>query len=220
MTEGFAAPAFDFPELPEELWGEIRRHLPRMPLAFAAVSPQFHGQFSDVIRVHDQEQLEAALNDAAAWCIVIEGAGLTVTRRSVCGARIVALSDVHITKGEIRARDNAHVTASGTASVQATGQAQATAYDEARVYAKGHAQVAGHNQAVLCAWDEVQVTAHDNATVFAYGQSRVTAHDQAAVEAHEQAIVHADGRVQVVVRDQATVFTYEEAQVITRDEGH
>ncbi|MEV6682277.1 hypothetical protein AB0N09_36265 [Streptomyces erythrochromogenes] len=224
MENGFTAArqAFDLPELPEEIWGEIGRCLSMTDLAnLALVNEEFHGRFWGGIAVHDQDELDQALRLHGVWFIVIESGGLIVSVPQVQGTPVIAANDVTVVAGRVHVRDSVHVTATGDAQicadgrgqVTADGQAMVSAHDQATVTAHGQARVTAHHQATVLAQGRARVTAHDRTTVLADGQAQVTAHDQATVLAQGRARVTAHDRTTVTLRDGATVTTHGRARV-------
>ncbi|MEV6682897.1 hypothetical protein AB0N09_39465 [Streptomyces erythrochromogenes] len=227
----------EFSQQLQEMWDSVPRCVPMEVRAKALAGDPAGDGYWGGVTVSTQPDLEAALDAADVLLIVVESAGLTVTRAPVGDEPVVAVSDVEAVAGRVYVRESLHVTVSGDAEVYAEGTARVTASGDAEVYACGKARVEADGSAQIEACDEAKVTAAGMAritacegvsvsvaggakadvsgvvSVSAAGEAKVTALEDAYVDAQESAEVTASGRARVLARGEKQVRVYGEAWV-------
>lgn len=189
-----------------------------------------------VIRVTNQEELDAALEAAPSGDIVIEihsdpgkyvpiyifvtdSRGHSIEARGE--SRVVVSGEARLT-----ARGRSMVEAQGDAVVHATDFAQVNWRDSSSgkcgYYARGQAwdaaTVETHSLCPLFAFDSAEVTARATSRVVAWGNASVYAYNQAVVEmsgdvdvkAHGQSVVYCEGG-EVYAHEHATVYVLKDA---------
>lgn len=169
-----------------------------------------------VVRVTNQEELDAALKAAPSDDVVI-------VIDSDPGKYVPVYIFVTDSRGHVvEARGESRVVVSGEARLTACGRSMVEAQDDAVVRATDFAQVNWRDSSSgTCgyyargqAWDVAAVETHSLCPLFAYdsvavvarGTSRVVACGEASVVARDQSTVGMAGDVDVSARDQSVVY--------------
>lgn len=184
------------------------------------------GNETRVVRVTNQEELDAALAVAPSDDVVIQ-------IDSDPGKYVPIYIFVTDSRGHaVEACGESRVIVAGKARLTARERSRVEAHDDAWVYATGSSRVIWHDSSTgkcgYCArgqaWDRAAVETHalcpfyafDSAEVVARGVSRVVAQGEASVTARDHAVVEMSGDVDVTAQDQVVIHC-EGGEVYARD---
>ncbi len=174
-------------------------------LAVSVVCRRLH---ESLAVVHTQQALDTALASPAAVRIVVVPHGdVAIATAPVNSQTAIAVYDTRPagSRDTVSVTAPIHVTASGTAHVDAYGSSKVTASDNTYVKASGSSQVTASDTTYVKASGSSQVTASDTTYVKASGSSQVTASGTAHVEAWQSSKVTASGTAHVDAYDSSEV---------------
>lgn len=174
------------------------------------------GNETRVVRVTNQEELDAALAVAPSDDVVIQ-------IDSDPGKYVPIYIFVTDSRGHaVEACGESRVIVAKAARVTARERSHVEAHDDAWVYATGSSRVIWHDSSTgKCgcyargqAWDRAAVEMHalcpfyafDSAEVVARGVSRVVAQGEASVKAYDQSVVEMSGDADVTAYGQSVVY--------------
>lgn len=174
------------------------------------------GNETRVVRVTNQEELDAALEAAPSDDVVIQ-------IDSHPGKYVPIYIFVTDSRGHaVEVCGESHVIVSNTARVTARERSRVEARDDAWVYAIDSSRVIWHDSSTgKCgyyargqAWDRAAVETHalcpfyafDSAEVVARGSARVCADTAASVKAYDQSVVEMSGDADVTAYGQSVVY--------------
>jgi hypothetical protein len=184
---------------------------------------------ADVIKVHTQAELDAALALTGEREIWICGAGRFVLRgtaqhyvRATESSHVEARGSSHVEargSSHVEAWESSHVEAWESSHVEAWGSSHVEAWESSHVEARGSSHVVARGSSHVEAWESSHVEARGSSHVEAWGSSHVVARESSHVVARGAAFVRQRDRAAVKVAPNCSVVVMRHAAVQPVDGG-